>query len=879
MLGFHLQCVHELTTHPSGALIVLGKGLGDWRILCHVLRVGCKGHELILVLNAHSDHELIREASERLGFADTLVHPLDAQIPAPKRAQMYASGGCLFATTRVLVTDLLKDVIKRQVLAVVVVKAHLVTEQSNEAFAIRMIKEKSPNCKVWSLTDSPDKLSNGYAKLSQVMGNLCTQTISLFPRFRVEVKACLDPNESNTLVKVTEIRQPLSDRMREIQSALVGAIGSCVDEIRRSASVDVSDLTVDSTMFRSFDKVLQYRLTPIWQSVSPKVKRLISDLRALRQLLGQLLNLDCVSFYEILLDIRRASAESPDDRSPWLMSLNGDRIFKGARARLYTIEKEKPTSKEAGTLRVALEPHLKIHVLRSIFDEIKIEEDVRTDTKEGRADLVYMESRGGSEIVVLVRDDHTLVQVVSQLSQPGNTVVEKRFYNYLGKLLVPGTVPSAESELLRMEFERMTEARHASYAPKMDGPFTGQVLHLKDPDPDGSLRPSNFFQSNNPANFTKRHSQIAVHTMSELAGGILEHLLPRFVIVYDPDIAAMREVECFNATHSWLKVHLYMMYLENSLEEQRHYSNLNHERDAFLRLVEEKSSLVFVKQDLPKAMPATTFAAGITATTTSPDMEDDEAAPTFFDAATGQSITKKPRILARGKAPAARLKVIVDGREMRSFLPNMLHKSGFLLDLRVIEVGDYILSRDVCVERKAINDLIESFKSGRLFTQVTMMSRHYKKPVLLIEFPEDGPFRFQADTTSAEGSLQSSLMGKLVLLALHFPDLRIIWSKSLRSTVDVFRELQRNELPPDGDAAEAIERNTAGTTEVAAEATNIDAIEVLKKLPGVNKENMYRLARGAGSLARICDMDLATLQGLCESASNGRHLYEFLHSV
>jgi DNA excision repair protein ERCC-4 len=61
----------------------------------------------------------------------------------------------------------------------------------------------------------------------------------------------------------------------------------------------------------------------------------------------------------------------------------------------------------------------------------------------------------------------------------------------------------------------------------------------------------------------------------------------------------------------------------------------------------------------------------------------------------------------------------------------------------VLTVGDYVLSDDICVERKAVHtgDLFESFKSGRLLSQITNMSRYYKKPILLIEFDESIPFK------------------------------------------------------------------------------------------------------------------------------------------
>ena len=57
-----------------------------------------------------------------------------------------------------------------------------------------------------------------------------------------------------------------------------------------------------------------------------------------------------------------------------------------------------------------------------------------------------------------------------------------------------------------------------------------------------------------------------------------------------------------------------------------------------------------------------------------------------------------------------------------------------------VQVGDYILSPEMCVERKSISDLKGSFISGRLYHQAEAMSRNYKTPILLIEFDRDKAF-------------------------------------------------------------------------------------------------------------------------------------------
>lgn len=59
-------------------------------------------------------------------------------------------------------------------------------------------------------------------------------------------------------------------------------------------------------------------------------------------------------------------------------------------------------------------------------------------------------------------------------------------------------------------------------------------------------------------------------------------------------------------------------------------------------------------------------------------------------------------------------RIVVDSREFRSSLPSILHAQGMILDPCTITVGDYVLSPNICVERKSISDLISSFSSGRL---------------------------------------------------------------------------------------------------------------------------------------------------------------------
>ena len=86
--------------------------------------------------------------------------------------------------------------------------------------------------------------------------------------------------------------------------------------------------------------------------------------------------------------------------------------------------------------------------------------------------------------------------------------------------------------------------------------------------------------------------------------------------------------------------------------------------------------------------------------------------------------------------------MIVDMREFRSALPSLLHKRGIdiepvtlevfsslatpLLSDLLYQVGDYIITPEICLERKSLSDLIGSLQNGRLYTQATAMTRFVK---------------------------------------------------------------------------------------------------------------------------------------------------------
>lgn len=70
-------------------------------------------------------------------------------------------------------------------------------------------------------------------------------------------------------------------------------------------------------------------------------------------------------------------------------------------------------------------------------------------------------------------------------------------------------------------------------------------------------------------------------------------------------------------------------------------------------------------------------------------------------------------------------------------------------------------------------------------------------PSLMSIPPLDHPPHVQASSEVGDEVQLHSLMSKIALLCLHFPRLRLIWSRSLHATADIFAQLKANQDEPD----------------------------------------------------------------------------------
>ena len=305
---------------------------------------------------------------------------------------------------------------------------------------------------------------------------------------------------------------------------------------------------------------------------------------------------------------------------------------------------------------------------------------------------------------------------------------------------------------------------------------------------------------------------------------LLETVRPSFVVIYDPNTRFTRQVEMYKARHPELALRVYFLLYEDSVERRKFYCAVRHEAEAFETLIQKKASM----PALGTAVPLSVSAAAST---------EDEGMP---------------------PAKASNKLVLVDLREFRSSLPSMLHRKGLIVRPTHLEIGDYILSPDIAIERKSLQDLFQSFASGRLFTQAEGMSKKFARPMLLIEWYQSQQFYLPTEGVAGSQQMQQQqqqhapkytpvaserdIHSKLVLLVSHFPRLSIIWSRSPAHTAEIFDTLKagRPDPSPEYIAADtAIDHNPFADT--SGKFALSSAMDFLLRVPGFSEKNVLKI--------------------------------------
>lgn len=875
-------------------LCVLAPGLGLQQAVAALLRLqearttaDCSTAGVAIILGcAPWQRDMLRRELQRVA-GNTCNLPLEVtnEVASSERERLYRSRASVFVTTRILVVDLLSGRISpKEVAGVFVLNAHRSTDTSGEAFAIKLLKDGHRSVFVRAFTDNPVALSGEFSGVEKVIKALHVKVIHIWPRFQAQVQVDLEHRPPELI----ELSQVMTANMAAIYEAISILMDACVKELRKSNKLDTTDLTVSSGLFRSFDESIRRQLAPIWHTVSPKTKQIVADLRTLRTLATYLLRFDAVTYLSYLDTLRQTEGI----KSVWLFHSAAHIIFEAAKGRVYELGNVKNRNADgASGLSTSVAPVLeeppKWGLLKEVIDEIKKERLKMLEIAEA-SDGGILRAAAEAPILIVCADTFTVAQLQQMLAKGDSGGFMRRLYQeYLQRKLdsrgvtkkvshapesaapqlrmMGGYRPGEEQAILKeaKAFDTSAVAVHSADQKKKTKKQKVQSNTLQAATTAASLTKA--ATMGNPTALPSPDTDIQFLALDTHNVMLLWESQPSFIILYDPEPAITRQVELYKAQRPGLPCRIYLLRYEDSVEMDKFQAAIAREKSAFESLIKSKEIMI---------LPSTVHS------TVQPSMDlnhDTGSLVAFGDSNNALTRRAGGRLIQR----AMPKKVIIDVREFMSSLPAVLHSKGLELIPLTLEVGDYVLSPEMCVERKSLPDLKGSLLSGRLYTQAEAMVKHYKTPILLIEFEGDKAFALGA-SSEVDGEIGQlhSLMSKIALLCLHFPRLRLIWSRSLHATADLFQNMKANYDEPDPVTAATvgvpIELGGVATTASMEAVINQAAVDILRTLPGVTEANMRPLMKAAGNLTGLIALPLEQLVKIMGGQKAAKRLRDFL---
>ncbi|ORZ36503.1 hypothetical protein BCR44DRAFT_1498678 [Catenaria anguillulae PL171] len=791
-LAFHRAIVTELLADDS-ALVVLARGLGCSSLIRFFAHSFATKSTLVFVLDAgrtaSPDHTLFGSLPPDTDLNH--VHIFTAETGSTQR----------FVATSVLARRSIpchgphshcrlaaKEDSIHLITGFLVRNAEKVTEASTEAFILRLFRAENQVGFIRAFTESPESLVGGFSKLEKLMASLQLRKLFAWPRFHVAVAESLNAHPVDTI----EIHLQATPNMHLSQLAILELVTACLAEMRphfstlsyesldgglgdspfdEPAGIDLDERakrrrkrrTIEHASKTLAEAFINHGSHAIGIGARPppgtKARHLWHDLHLLRSLLDALAEMDAISFLSFLETIYASCAPGSGSvfaqrESSWILTEPAGRLLKLSRERVYTNDltqgepSDDPVLKqievEAG-IRAKLEVPPKWAVLKEVLDEIardplyRIRNDSDQDDDEASETPPSLGRR--PRVLILCNERKTSRQLATYLLEGDNdcwrgTGSSTNFTSDSTKCPSFSGLGRSKAPPIGRNGSCNCPRRHPNCPPLGD-----------DDEPTAPLSADVDFSPTEPLSTAQFHDldvfiRVPSHTADDET--LLSSMSPDIIIMYDAIATMVRRIEVYQAIER-RDIHLrtYLLAYKDSTEEQRYLAAIRREREAFERVIKTAASMV---------VPLTGAAGAVSS---------------VRDAT--QTSATEPKVR----------QVIVD-------------------------VGDYVLAPDVVVERKSYSDLVQSLAGGRLYTQVSAMARHYALVGIIIEmFDRDTLSLFQSsgstfdnppafNPANAMQSAQDQVAAKLVLLTIHFPKLRVLWSSSPAMSAELLDGVERD---------------------------------------------------------------------------------------
>ncbi|XP_073218483.1 DNA repair endonuclease XPF isoform X4 [Lepidochelys kempii] len=617
--------------HRDG-LVICARGLGIDRILLRFLRLYCEPASLVLVLNTSPAEEEYFIDQLRSDGVVHLPRRVTNEITSNCRYEVYTQGGVLFATSRILVVDFLTDRIPSNLITgILVYKAHRIIESCQEAFILRLFRQKNKKGFIKAFTDNAIAFDTGFCHVERVMRNLFVRKLYLWPRFHIAVNSFLEKHKP----EVVEIHVSMTPAMLTIQTSILDILNVCLRELKRyNPALEVEDLSLENAIGKPFDKTIRHYLDPLWHQLGAKTKSLVQDLKILRTLLQYLTQYDCVTFLN-LVESLRATEKAFGQNSGWLFLDSSTSMFVNARARVYRISddkiskkskvSEKMDIKEGKELKreLVLESNPKWEALREVLKEIESENENKNSEDLG----------GPGQVLICASDDRTCAQLREYIIAGAEALLMRLYNKSFGKDERAGEawikdrkavkskgnarsakgpqtkkakvhVSSKQNKIMKKQdltlTQMMGKTEEENIGEEMEGykeSSSSEEINIEETKPED-------FHLNLASDAYYGIFKTPLTILHPLQGcsdpyaltRVLHEVEPRYVVLYDAELTFVRQLEIYKASRPGNPLRVYFLIYGGSTEEQRYLTVLRKEKEAFEKLIREKASMVIPEE-------------------------------------------------------------------------------------------------------------------------------------------------------------------------------------------------------------------------------------------------------------------------------------------
>jgi Fanconi anemia group M protein len=203
---------------------------------------------------------------------------------------------------------------------------------------------------------------------------------------------------------------------------------------------------------------------------------------------------------------------------------------------------------------------------------------------------------------------------------------------------------------------------------------------------------------------------------------------------------------------------------------------------------------------------------------------------------------------------ANKVKIIVDHREYRSNVVKNLVEKGTFVETQQLEVGDYVLSTRIGVERKNVDDFLGSLIDGKLFKQIAKLRDAYSRPVLILE---------GENLLTKRNINHNAIFGSLASISVDF-GIPVLTTKDAMETADLLVVMAQRE-----------QRDDKKAVAVRGEKTQMSLRErqqfIIEGLPNVSAVIAKRLLTHFGSIkdvANATEDELLEVKGVGKSITS-----------